>query len=432
MLARCHALIKAAQRLLWWSAHLARVVWHKLSPFSVGVFGRPIYAIQHITDVCPLHCSGCFVDINRDNRFLSPERAGTLARRLGPTPFLVLTGGEPLSHPRLFEVLRVYVTVCHPLAVHIPTSGYHPGRLAKLLKDWQEWTSATNRSFGNSPGKRNRPVFTRLGLTFSVDGADPGGHDSIRGRSGSWRRVMTSLALTEREIRRARKKSGQPNLEYSVSFTLRPENTGQYQPVRQAIANRNSYRHRQDFNLLLLRPPPAVGEPTTQPVHHFPRDLAAAWSPRQSRQFAEIYRDHLKWLARETKKKPEKKENPLAGPGRLWRAQKNRKDKYIYEKNLAGLTTATDGGGNIRPEKTANCPAGRSILAIDYNGNLWPCENMAAKIHSDEPTSVRRKKLKEFYNYQTGQGCNCSHECYLGLAAALRNDFFEPGHRGAD
>ena len=86
---------------------------------------------------CTVGCRWC------DTRYSWPAEGGreldlaTLRERaleLGPAPLLVVTGGEPLEHPHLADVLRL--GLAHWSAVEVETSGIAPPPLSDPRLAW--------------------------------------------------------------------------------------------------------------------------------------------------------------------------------------------------------------------------------------------------------------------------------------------------------
>jgi MoaA/NifB/PqqE/SkfB family radical SAM enzyme len=136
-----------------------------------------------LTDRCALDCRHCFRDPPAAPTDLPPALVARLldeARRLHRIDHVALTGGEPVLHPRLGEVLDAIVA--RGLSWHLVTSGRGFERLVKLLEE--------------SPPRR--AALTAVDL--SLEGAEAATHDAIRG-PGSHRKVLAAaLACRAREI----------------------------------------------------------------------------------------------------------------------------------------------------------------------------------------------------------------------------------------
>jgi MoaA/NifB/PqqE/SkfB family radical SAM enzyme len=127
-----------------------------------------------LTSRCNLACRHCLRDSSREKKDLPLpliRRALEQARRLGVSQ-VAFTGGEPLLHPRLAEILRL--TVKQGYQFSLVTNGHRLPEAIPLL---------------------TRPALRAhlLRVAVSLDGPDAKSHDAIRGR-GSFRKVMAALA----------------------------------------------------------------------------------------------------------------------------------------------------------------------------------------------------------------------------------------------
>lgn len=135
-----------------------------------------VWVAFHLTDRCQRDCRHCLRDPGRAPLDLEPalvDRVLGQAVAAYGCRHVSLTGGEPLLHPRLAEVLDLVVR--HGATWHVVTSGARFGHLVALLEE--------------DPRRREALVAVDL----SLDGADEGTHDAIRG-AGSYREVMAAVA----------------------------------------------------------------------------------------------------------------------------------------------------------------------------------------------------------------------------------------------
>jgi MoaA/NifB/PqqE/SkfB family radical SAM enzyme len=135
----------------------------------------------HLTDRCHLDCLHCLRDPAKKPLDLAPERVEQVmaqavaaygCRHAG------ITGGEPVLHPRLGEVLDAIVR--QGCTWHVVTSGGRFARLMELL----------------SEDPRRREALTAVNL--SLDGPREEIHDAIRG-PGAFREVMAAAARCQAE-----------------------------------------------------------------------------------------------------------------------------------------------------------------------------------------------------------------------------------------
>lgn len=143
------------------------------------VFGEaPVLVYLELTRACDLACRHCRAEAipHRHPLELTTAEVVNLMADLGRfprRPHLVLTGGDPLKRPDLFEILAEARRLGQPVSV-TPSGTYAltPEVVARL---------------------RDAGVAS---LALSLDGSDPAHHDGIRGVAGSF-------AWTERALRAA-------------------------------------------------------------------------------------------------------------------------------------------------------------------------------------------------------------------------------------
>lgn len=136
------------------------------SPFTIA---------WEVTRACAYACKHCRASARprRDPRELSTEEAFALVDDLsnfGTDPILVLTGGDPLMRPDVFEI----AAAAHERGLKVSLT---PTATALVTKKKME---AAKQS-----GVRR--------VAFSVDAADPEVHDSFRGFSGSFKRTFDGI-----------------------------------------------------------------------------------------------------------------------------------------------------------------------------------------------------------------------------------------------
>lgn len=135
----------------------------------------------HLTDRCHLDCLHCLRDPAKRPLDLAPElveRVMAQAVAAYGCRHAGLTGGEPVLHPRLGEVLDAIVR--QGCSWHVVTSGGRFERLMQLLAE----------------DPRRRAALTAVNL--SLDGPRAELHDAIRG-PGSFREAMATAARCQAE-----------------------------------------------------------------------------------------------------------------------------------------------------------------------------------------------------------------------------------------
>lgn len=156
----------------------------------------------HVTERCQRACLHCVRTPSSPPVELTPEAAARIldqAIALHRVEHVGLTGGEPLLHPRIAELLDAIVA--RRLRYHLVTNGARIDALVALLDAL--------------PARRE----ALASVDLSLDGADEATQDAVRGE-GSWREAMNAaLALRARSI------------PFSLQLTLHRRNVAQLEPV---------------------------------------------------------------------------------------------------------------------------------------------------------------------------------------------------------
>ncbi|WP_191971551.1 radical SAM protein [Streptomyces luteolifulvus] len=132
----------------------------------------PAAVVWDITYACPLRCEYCYSESGRrpSQQLSWPDLARVVDAlvELGPRT-VVLSGGEPLVVPEIFQVAERLRS--GGVSVHLYTSGWH----------------VTDRI-----GAAVLEVISNV--TVSIDGATSATHDRLRGRAGSFDRALDAAA----------------------------------------------------------------------------------------------------------------------------------------------------------------------------------------------------------------------------------------------
>jgi MoaA/NifB/PqqE/SkfB family radical SAM enzyme len=159
-----------------------------------------------VTRLCNLRCGFCRIwEMDAKGEMTAEEWIRVLER----SPrflWIDLTGGEPTLRPDLREIIAAAIRIHRPWALHFPTNGFLPDRVAPLLEH----------------GRR-----TRLVVTVSIDGP-PALHDRMRGVEGSFERALETL-------QRARQA---PGVTAKAGMTITSENESAIEATVAAIRER--------------------------------------------------------------------------------------------------------------------------------------------------------------------------------------------------
>lgn len=144
---------------------------------SIDFTERPFIVIWETTRACQLACKHCRAEAqpHADPRQLNHDEALHLIDQImafgDPLPNLVLTGGDPLERPDLFDLIRYAVR--KGLRVSIT-----PSATPKVTKEAME--------------KAKKAGLSRW--AFSLDGSTAAIHDSFRGWNGSYELTIRSIS----------------------------------------------------------------------------------------------------------------------------------------------------------------------------------------------------------------------------------------------
>ncbi|MDP8254847.1 MAG: radical SAM protein [Candidatus Alcyoniella australis] len=139
----------------------------------IGMPGRQL--ILFVTQQCPLRCVHCFnrqAPQNLKGPEINVEEARLVGRELKPIGQLSISGGEPFVRKDLPELIEAVRAEGGARYLDIPTAGWQPGQV-------QQTMSAILK----------QRAWRRISLNLSLDG-DVEQHDRIRGRAGSYERLI--------------------------------------------------------------------------------------------------------------------------------------------------------------------------------------------------------------------------------------------------
>jgi len=157
----------------------------KLVPRALS--SQPWYLIFYVTSHCNQRCNMCFAwemlnSLKRSEEWQLPEIERVAAQF--PKLYQVsLTGGEPTLRADLAEIIEIFYRVSGVQRVTIPTNGFYPDRIERLVR----------RVMESCPG-------LVLSINMSLDGIGEV-HDKIRGLKDSFK----NLVETYRRVQSLRK-----------------------------------------------------------------------------------------------------------------------------------------------------------------------------------------------------------------------------------
>lgn len=167
----------------------------------------PLIVTWEVTQACSLSCDHCRADAvesRHPGELTTAEGRGLIVQvaRFDPTPVLVLSGGDPLQRPDLFELIE-YATDRVPTAVT-------PAPTERLDRE-------TVDRFADLGVRR---------MALSLDGATAGSHDAFRGEPGSFERVRRAAAWAD-----------DVGLDVQVNTTVTAETADELPAVAERVAD---------------------------------------------------------------------------------------------------------------------------------------------------------------------------------------------------
>ena len=151
------------------------------SPISGRDYDQtPLIFTWEVTQACDLECDHCRAEAqpDRDPQELSTAEGKALLEQVAdfpdPGPVLVLSGGDPLKRPDLFELID------HATNLGLPT--------AVTPAPTPELDQATIQRFADEGVRR---------IALSLDGGTAAAHDDFRGEEGSFETVMRAARQAE-------------------------------------------------------------------------------------------------------------------------------------------------------------------------------------------------------------------------------------------
>jgi radical SAM protein with 4Fe4S-binding SPASM domain len=155
---------------------------------------EPFLISWNVTKRCNLKCAHCYLDSVEleGGGDISTKAAMKIVREvatLNPGAMLILTGGEPLLRPDIFDIAK------------------------KAARSGLTVVVGTNGTLIDAGSVKRLKASGVKGVGLSIDSATPEYHDRFRGMEGSWHKTLHAMRLV--------KKAG---LDFQIQFTVTREN----------------------------------------------------------------------------------------------------------------------------------------------------------------------------------------------------------------
>lgn len=286
---------------------------NRLYKFIKGAF-YPSFLILFVTSRCNARCKMCFYldRIKNENKEgeLSLGDYEKISKKIKNLNILAISGGEPFLREDLHKIIKVFYDNCRPFVVDIPTNGFLTGPIINQLE--------------KILGDCKKTVFD---LQLSLDGT-PEIHNEIRGVKDGYNKLFK----TYEEALRLRKRY--KNLKVKIVITYSSYNESRMEDIIEFI--------KKDFN--------QANRVVLSVVH----------GDVKNKEAYNIDWDKYFYFCKN-----------IEG----YNSRKNKKDLY---------STLLDSARQVKDallrkiiiKKNANkyCGAGKRIIVINENGEVFPCE----------------------------------------------------------
>jgi radical SAM protein with 4Fe4S-binding SPASM domain len=314
----------------WGIRHSVKSIPVSNGALGMGCIGYPGHPVWEVTSACNLRCIHCHATSGKpDPQELSTDDGKRLIDQIAEIEgfrTLIYTGGEPLVRPDIFELL------CYSkeagFANIIATNG-------TLIDEEMAWKLKACGVVCNA---------------ISIDAADPGIHDFVRNKQGTFDLAMRAIEAT--------KKAG---ILLQINATAMEYNMSN-------LADLIDFVDQQDASIMLMYQLVAVGRGE--------KIKNAALKKTANQDLSE--------LISEKQKNARTIIEPVAGP-QYW--------PYILEKRGFHKSSL---GLKLAGKVFHGCAAGRGFLYIKANGDVWPCPFVELTAGN-----IREKSLKTLYEEST-------------------------------
>ena len=152
---------------------------NKLGRIVLSNHETPPFLIFFVTSKCNLKCKHCFYweNMGDSTSDLTFNEFESVSNQLGKLYNLLLSGGEPFLREDLVEICEIFCRNNRVQKLSIPTNGFMPDVIYNCVK----------QILSNCPEQS-------LDIQLSMDGLKDY-HDNLRGRKGSFDRVLETYKL---------------------------------------------------------------------------------------------------------------------------------------------------------------------------------------------------------------------------------------------
>lgn len=318
------------------------------------------YVIFFVTNRCNARCKHCFYwqNLNKKDELTLKEIA-KISSKLGNVQVLLLSGGEPVLHNDLYEIVSLFIENNATKVVSIPTNAMLTkaiiNTVEKLVTSFPEITFSVNPSVDALYEK----------------------NDELRGIKGAFDRSVETL----RELCQMRKKYN--NLEIVVNTTISNVNYMDMDEMIEFFKSFDLTYH----NFELLRGSPKEQDITLPPLNEIRNIHLKAM---QARQFY-IERRKLGLIEKAS----------VLG---ITRYAQSIKERVLNSGKFPFV-----------------CSAGENIIVLEPNGDVRLCElrpSVGNLKENDFDIEKVLKSKKSRHMAAAAKDCKCTHVCFINMSIA--------------
>lgn len=296
---------------------------------------------------------------------LSLDEIGRVSRSMGDLLWLAFSGGEIFLREDLAEISKIFYRNNRPAIMLYPTNGMLPElireRTEQILKHCEK---------------------SVIAVKLSLDGTRET-HDTLRGKKGSFDRVMTTYHLLEELIRRY------PHFELGINTVFC---SGNQNTMDEIIDFVRELKNIKTHTISLVR-----GDNSLQDYKNVDNAMYHAAIQRLEKNLKDGHALMYRFRG-----------------ARIKAAQDILQRRLIYETTM-------------RKKRLIPCYAGRLNLVLTEAGDVYPCEILSDTFgnirdaHYDVGDVIRSERARKVIRSIMQGMCYCTHECYF-----MTNILFNP------
>ena len=327
--------------------------------FAEAAFGqKPFHLIFFVTARCNARCQMCFYldQIENSNanlhKELTTDEIRQIFQRLGPIPYVSLSGGEPFLRKDLPEITDAIANYCDPLSLSIPSNCSSPERMERLYD-----------------GICERYPNVQFEAHVSLDGVGDV-HDGIRKIPGLFDKVLSALKRLK-ELRQKHK-----NLRTRIVATYSAFNARETEELIEYASSRLY------FDRFIL----TWAHGNTPDEAKYGLDINEYHATLQKVEKLNSDRIHMQGAN-------------LRLARRVKAAKERMREKWDREKSLGQF-----------------CNAGKRIVVVSEQGEVYPCEQILYSLgnvrdNDYDVAATAASSLDGFHSKYPPNKCHCEWGC---------------------